>query len=114
MSSWCSYCLSSRRRHTSCALVTGVQTCALPILRPSPRHLPVARWGKPQEFVEFKEEAERIGFLGVLAGPLVRSSYRAGRLWAQSILSMGREIPPRLAHLAADIAAGDRSFAQAV
>src|SRR3546814_3850936 len=77
-------------------------------------HLPVARWVKPQEFVEFKEEAERIGFLGVLAGPLVRSSYRAGRLWAQSILSMGREIPPRLAHLAADIAAGDRSFAQAV
>ena len=38
-------------------------------LRPSPRHLPVARWVKPQEFVEFKEEAERIGFLGVLAGP---------------------------------------------
>ena len=38
-------------------------------LRPTPRHLPVARWVKPQEFVEFKEEAERIGFLGVLAGP---------------------------------------------
>src|SRR3546814_8400656 len=28
--------LSSRRRHTSCALVTGVQTCALPILYPTP------------------------------------------------------------------------------
>src|SRR3546814_3875203 len=26
------FCFSSRRRHTSCALVTGVQTCALPIL----------------------------------------------------------------------------------
>jgi hypothetical protein len=38
-------------------------------LRPTPRHLPVARWVKPHEFVEFKEEAERIGFLGVLAGP---------------------------------------------
>src|SRR3546814_17591528 len=36
-------------------------------------HLPVARWVKPQAFVESKEEAERIGFLGVLAGPLVRS-----------------------------------------
>ncbi len=45
-------------------------------LRPTPRHLPVQRWVKPAEFVEFKEEAERIGFLGVLAGPLVRSSYR--------------------------------------
>ena len=38
-------------------------------LRPSPRHLPVARWVKPEEFLAFKTEAERIGFLGVLAGP---------------------------------------------
>lgn len=83
-------------------------------LRPSPRHLPVARWVKPDEFVAFKEEAERIGFLGVLAGPLVRSSYRAGRLWAQSMISKGREIPDDLAHLAADIVRGDTTFAQAV
>ena len=83
-------------------------------LRPTPRHLPVQRWVKPAEFVEFKEEAERIGFLGVLAGPLVRSSYRAGRLWAQSMVSKGREIPPHLAHLAKDIAAADAGFAQAV
>lgn len=83
-------------------------------LRPSPRHLPVARWVKPQEFVEFKEEAERIGFLGVLAGPLVRSSYRAGRLWAQSMISKGREIPEHLSHLADDIAREGLSFAQAV
>ncbi|HYP74273.1 MAG TPA: lipoyl synthase, partial [Microbacterium sp.] len=69
-------------------------------LRPTPRHLPVARWVKPHEFVEFKAEAERIGFLGVLAGPLVRSSYRAGRLWAQSMASKGREIPVHLSHLA--------------
>ena len=80
-------------------------------LRPSPRHLPVARWVKPAEFVEFKEEAERIGFLGVLAGPLVRSSYRAGRLWAQSMVSKGREIPPHLAHIAES---ADLGFAQAV
>jgi lipoic acid synthetase len=77
-------------------------------LRPTPRHLPVARWVKPDEFVAFKAEAERIGFLGVLAGPLVRSSYRAGRLWAQSMTSKGRAIPEHLAH----IAAGE--FAQAV
>ena len=82
-------------------------------LRPTPRHLPVARWVKPQEFVEFKEEAERIGFLGVLAGPLVRSSYRAGRLWAQSMHSKGRDIPPHLAHLARDIEAHVRQAVRA-
>ncbi|MCR2763663.1 lipoyl synthase [Microbacterium sp. zg.B48] len=83
-------------------------------LRPSPRHLPVDRWVKPQEFVQFKQEAERIGFLGVLAGPLVRSSYRAGRLWAQSMISKGRDIPQELAHLARDIADEGLTFAQAV
>ncbi|GAA1848041.1 lipoyl synthase [Microbacterium koreense] len=80
-------------------------------LRPTPRHLPVARWVKPQEFVEFKAEAERIGFLGVLAGPLVRSSYRAGRLWAQSMLARGLPIPEHLAHISENADAG---FAQAV
>ncbi|MFM6974213.1 MAG: lipoyl synthase, partial [Agromyces sp.] len=69
-------------------------------LRPSPRHHPVERWVKPEEFVELKQEAEEIGFLGVLSGPLVRSSYRAGRLWAQSMVRSGREIPAELAHLA--------------
>lgn len=83
-------------------------------LRPSPRHLPVARWVRPQEFLAFKEEAERIGFLGVLAGPLVRSSYRAGRLWAQSMISKGRDIPEELAHLAADLAAEGTRYVQAV
>jgi lipoic acid synthetase len=64
--------------------------------------------------VALKAEAERIGFLGVLAGPLVRSSYRAGRLWAQSMLSKGRDIPPHLTHLAQDIALEGKGFAQAV
>jgi len=45
----------------------------------------VERWVKPQEFVELKEEAEEIGFSGVLSGPLVRSSYRAGRLYRQAM-----------------------------
>jgi lipoic acid synthetase len=51
-------------------------------LRPSVRHHPVTRWVKPEEFVSLKDEAEAMGYLGVLSGPLVRSSYRAGRLWA--------------------------------
>ena len=76
----------------------------------TPRHLPGARWVKPQEFIDFSEEAEEIGFLGVLAGPLVRSSYRAGRLWARSMVAKGRDIPEHLTHLAD----ANLGFAQAV
>jgi lipoic acid synthetase len=63
-----------------CELVTITQ-----YLRPSARHHPVARWVTPEEFVALAAEAERIGFAGVLSGPLVRSSYRAGRLYQQAI-----------------------------
>ncbi|WP_148573489.1 lipoyl synthase [Nocardioides caldifontis] len=59
-----------------CELVTITQ-----YLRPSLRHHPVERWVKPGEFVELAAEAEEMGFAGVLSGPLVRSSYRAGRLY---------------------------------
>jgi lipoyl synthase len=54
-------------------------------LRPSPRHHPVDRWVKPEEFVELADEATAIGFAGVMSGPLVRSSYRAGRLYRQAV-----------------------------
>ena len=54
-------------------------------LRPSARHHPIDRWVTPQEFDELAEEATRIGFTGVLSGPLVRSSYRAGRLYRQAL-----------------------------
>jgi lipoic acid synthetase len=63
-----------------CELITITQ-----YLRPSPRHHPVIRWVKPDEFVEMREEAEEIGFVGVMSGPLVRSSYRAGRLYQQAV-----------------------------
>ncbi|GAA2698359.1 lipoyl synthase [Nonomuraea recticatena] len=63
-----------------CDLLTVTQ-----YLRPTPRHHPVERWVKPEEFVELQAEAEAIGFAGVLSGPLVRSSYRAGRLYQQAI-----------------------------
>jgi lipoic acid synthetase len=56
-------------------------------LRPSPRHHPVERWVKPEEFVELAAEATEIGFSGVMSGPLVRSSYRAGRLYQQALAS---------------------------
>jgi lipoic acid synthetase len=56
-------------------------------LRPSPRHHPVERWVRPEEFVEIQEEALALGFAGVMSGPLVRSSYRAGRLYQQALQS---------------------------
>jgi lipoic acid synthetase len=59
-----------------CELITITQ-----YLRPSVRHHPVERWVKPEEFVELAAEAEEIGFAGAMSGPLVRSSYRAGRLY---------------------------------
>jgi lipoic acid synthetase len=68
-------------------------------LRPSPRHLPVDRWVRPEEFVELSEFAENAGLSGVLAGPLVRSSYRAGRLFALAARRRGLAIPEHLAHL---------------
>ncbi|CAB4707627.1 unannotated protein [freshwater metagenome] len=67
-------------RSAGCDLITITQ-----YLRPSPRHHPVERWVKPEEFVELKTEADEVGFLGVMSGPLVRSSYRAGRLYSQAL-----------------------------
>lgn len=48
-------------------------------LRPSPQHLPIARFYRPDEFRELAEEGKRMGFAHVEAGPLVRSSYHAKR-----------------------------------
>jgi lipoic acid synthetase len=56
-------------------------------LRPSPRHHPIERWVKPEEFVELEAEATELGYAGVMSGPLVRSSYRAGRLYRQAVES---------------------------
>jgi lipoic acid synthetase len=63
-----------------CELITITQ-----YLRPTPRHHPVERWVKPEEFVELRDEALAVGFAGVMSGPLVRSSYRAGRLYQQAV-----------------------------
>ena len=67
-------------RAAGCDLLTITQ-----YLRPSLRHHPVDRWVKPEEFIELRDEALAMGFAGVMSGPLVRSSYRAGRLYAQAI-----------------------------
>jgi lipoic acid synthetase len=62
-----------------CDLITITQ-----YLRPTAKHHPIARWVKPNEFVELSDEARQIGFKGVMSGPLVRSSYRAGRLYKEA------------------------------
>ena len=62
-----------------CDLITITQ-----YLRPTPRHHPVERWVPPDDFVAWADRARAIGFVGVMSGPLVRSSYRAGRLYADA------------------------------
>ena len=67
-------------RAAGCDLLTITQ-----YLRPSVRHHPIERWVPPEEFDELGTEALGLGFAGVMSGPLVRSSYRAGRLYRQAM-----------------------------
>jgi lipoic acid synthetase len=67
-------------RSVGCELLTITQ-----YLRPSPRHHPVDRWVEPAEFDQLRDEALGLGFSGVMSGPLVRSSYRAGRLYREAM-----------------------------
>jgi len=76
-------------RDASCDLLTITQ-----YLRPSSRHHPVERWVHPDEFVELEGEARSLGFVGVMSGPLVRSSYRAGRLYADAIAARSAPTEP--------------------
>jgi lipoic acid synthetase len=67
-------------RGAGCELLTITQ-----YLRPSAKHHPVQRWVPPEEFAELGDRATELGFAGVMSGPLVRSSYRAGRLYRQAM-----------------------------
>jgi lipoyl synthase len=67
-------------RSAGCDLLTITQ-----YLRPSLRHHPVDRWVTPDEFAALGDEALALGFAGVMSGPLVRSSYRAGRLYRMAV-----------------------------
>ncbi len=58
-------------------------------LRPSVRHLPVARFYPPEEFERFGQEAQALGFRHVESGPLVRSSYRAARQTEEIVAAEG-------------------------
>jgi lipoyl synthase len=72
-------------RAAGCELVTITQ-----YLRPSSLHHPVERWVPPEEFERLGTEASEMGFSGVMSGPLVRSSYRAGRLYREAMTRRAR------------------------
>jgi lipoic acid synthetase len=55
-------------------------------LRPTDWHLPVERWITPQEFDDWREAGESLGFAYVASGPLVRSSYKAGEFFIKNML----------------------------
>jgi lipoyl synthase len=67
-------------RSVGCELITITQ-----YLRPSLLHHPVERWVEPAEFDDLAAQARALGFSGVMSGPLVRSSYRAGRLYREAL-----------------------------
>lgn len=73
-------------RDAGCDLVTITQ-----YLRPTARHHPVARWVEPEQFEQWQSVADDLGFAGVMSGPLVRSSYRAGRLYRQAVARIGTD-----------------------
>lgn len=68
-------------------------------LRPTSMHHPIERWVKPEEFMEHSEFAKELGFGAVMSGPLVRSSYRSGRLYAEAKAARGEALPENLSHL---------------
>lgn len=69
-------------------------------LRPGPMYHPIDRWVKPEEFIEYRDAAYEMGFGAVMSGPLVRSSYRAGKLYVEAMEHRGLELPENLRHLA--------------
>ncbi len=59
-------------------------------LRPTLNHIPVHEYVHPSVFEYYRKEAERMGFLYVASGPLVRSSYRAGEFFLEMLIRHGR------------------------
>ena len=55
-------------------------------LQPTKHHLPVVEYVTPEKFRWFKEIGERLGFIYVASGPLVRSSYKAGEYFIKHVL----------------------------
>ncbi|MEO1204538.1 MAG: lipoyl synthase [Pseudomonadota bacterium] len=60
-------------------------------LRPTPNHLPVQRYVSPDEFAAYRQEGLERGFLEVVAGPMVRSSYRAEQVLQKNNVGLAAE-----------------------
>jgi len=60
-------------------------------LAPSGRHRPVTRYVSPDEFDDWRDEGEAMGFRYVASGPLVRSSYRAGEFAIRAVFDQRRQ-----------------------
>lgn len=75
-------------REVGCDVVTFGQ-----YLAPTARHkkfLPIVEYVRPEKFEMFKEEAEKLGFMYVASGPLVRSSYKAGEYFMKGVIENDR------------------------
>jgi len=59
-------------------------------LRPTRRHMTVNRFVTPEEFDQWREEAQQLGFRYVASGPMVRSSYKAGELFLKGMIESTR------------------------
>ena len=70
-----------RLRSVDCDLFTLGQ-----YLRPTKKHAPVVEYVTPERFDEYRVLGEEMGFLHVASGPLVRSSYKAGELFAERFI----------------------------
>lgn len=69
-------------------------------LRPTPNHLPVQRYVTPEQFRAYREVALAKGFLEVVSGPLVRSSYRAERVAERNNVGLNETIADGIRHTA--------------
>jgi lipoic acid synthetase len=56
-------------------------------LQPTNRHLPVKEYISPEKFESYKKRIEKMGFVYVVAGPFIRSSYKAGELFITNIVN---------------------------
>ncbi|MEN2981326.1 MAG: lipoyl synthase [Thermus sp.] len=63
-------------------------------LRPTPAHLPVARYVPPEDFKKYEAWGYGLGFREVFSGPLVRSSYRADRVFLEATAHPGPKMGP--------------------
>ena len=79
----------SQRHHVFVAAGVDVVTLGQ-YMRPTKRHMAVSEYVTPEMFAAYQAEAEKMGFLYVASGPMVRSSYKAGEFFLKNVLRGGQ------------------------